>query len=46
MLKKLLFAAGASYMWRKFSGNGRSPGYSRPGMGSRLGGPRSGRRGW
>jgi len=47
MLRKLIFAAGASYLWRKFSGSRRmTPGYSRTGMGSPIGGSRSGRRGW
>lgn len=46
MLKKLIFAAGASYLWRKFSGRRRAePGYSRTGLGSTLGGSREGRRG-
>ena len=35
MLKKLIFAAGASYLWRKFSGNRRmDPSLSRSGSGS------------
>ncbi len=46
MLRKLIFAAGASYLWRKFSGRRRTPGYARTGMGSPMGGSRSGRRGW
>jgi hypothetical protein len=47
MLRKLIFAAGASYLWRKFSGSRRSaPGYSRTGLGNVLGGSRQGRRGW
>ncbi len=47
MLKKLIFAAGASYLWRKFSGGSRrsSSGFSRSGMGNALGGSRWGRRG-
>ncbi|MBA2771872.1 MAG: hypothetical protein H0U34_07660 [Sphingomonas sp.] len=46
MLKKLIFAAGASYLWRKFTGGRRSSsGQSRSGLGSVLGGSRSGRRG-
>ena len=49
MLRKLIFAAGASYLWRRFAGGGRrtSPGYSRSGIGSMFGGSRMGRRsGW
>lgn len=46
MLKKLIFAAGASYLWRKFtSGRRTAPGYSRIGLGAPLGGSRWGRRG-
>lgn len=42
MLRKLIFAAGASYLWRKFTGSGRrSSGYSRNGLGSLLSGSRS-----
>ncbi len=45
MLKKLIFAAGASYLWRKFTGsNRRSSGNSRTGLGSVFGGSRSDRR--
>ena len=46
MLKKLIFAAGASYLWRKFSGNRRmEPGLSRGGgWGSSSGNSRWGRR--
>lgn len=49
MLKKLIFAAGASYLWRRFTGSRRtSLGQSRGGLGSALGGSRWGRRssGW
>lgn len=47
MLRKLIFAAGASYLWRKFSGSRRSaPGYSRTGIGSVLGGTRRRGGGW
>lgn len=46
MLKKLIFAAGASYLWRKFSsGRGVTPGLSRSGSGTGFGGSRWGRRG-
>ncbi len=45
MLRKLIFAAGASYLWRKFTGGGRrSRGYSRTGLGNILSGSRSSRR--
>jgi hypothetical protein len=38
MLKKLIFAAGASYLWRKFSGSRRTePSLSRTGSGSAMG---------
>lgn len=47
MLRKLIFAAGASYLWRKFArGRNPAPGHSRTGLGNVLGGSRLGRRGF